>query len=378
MKIKIDAGLLAEMVSTVSQAISGKPIRAEYECAYIRVAESNGSPIMTTIGKDAGLAIMRATDKIESLEDGEALIPAKTLLAFAKLMDGEVTLDVDDRFKCTLKCGGKKTAITCMDPELFSPDFTEIPNERTAKMDGDAFEKGVNSVLHCVATETGRMILTGVNLSFDGEKGVCEMTGMDNYRLAIATKPAECNETFNVTLPATYAKLIAKIIHEGKDVSFRFGKGIVSVEDYDTSIEATLLAGEYMDIKRITVRNGKMQAKVNASDFIDAIKVARIAADSNKSLVKLNFEKDEGMRVTANSDASEAVTEVYCDRIGEMDAGAKEIAFNGKYVEEALRASMEYGGEANLLMNTVISPMVILPVGRDDYYQLVLPVRRMA
>ena len=39
MKFQIDAGLLVDMVSTVAQAITAKPVKPEYECAYIRVTE---------------------------------------------------------------------------------------------------------------------------------------------------------------------------------------------------------------------------------------------------------------------------------------------------------------------------------------------------
>lgn len=375
MKIQIDAGLLWEMASTAAQAISGKPFRPEYECLYIRVSEESGSPVMTVMGKDSGIAIARATDKIIAVEDGEALIPAKLLLAFTKLMKGDVTLEVDGKLRCTMKCGAKKTSISGMDPADFPAEFTAMEEPRMVKMGGAEFEKAVASTLHCVSTDNGRMVLTGVNFAFDGERGFCEATGLDGFRMAISRIPAETNETFNVTIPASMAKLIAKIIKGGEDVSFRFGNGVVIVDDYDTSIEASLLAGEYMDVHKIAFREGKMQARVNAGELLDAVKVAMVAADTNKSLVLMNFESDSAIHVTANSEVSAAATDVYCDRIGEMDGGAVSIAFNGKYVEEALKAGMDYAGEVTLLANTPSSPMAILPVDRDDYYQLVLPVR---
>lgn len=377
MKFQIDAGLLVDMVSTVAQAITAKPVNSECECAYIRVTDESGSSIMSVMARDSGLAIAKSTDKITAIEDGEALIPAKTLLAYAKLMNGDVTVSVDDKQKCTMKCGAKKTSIVGMDADMFQSDFSAVPDARTAKMDGDAFEKAVSSVLHCVSTNMDRMILTGVNFAFDAERGYCEATCLNGFQLAIARESAETNDTFNVTIPANYAKLIAKIIRDGKEVSFRFGAGMVVVEDYDTSIEAALLAGEYMDVKRLAFRDSKMQARVNASDLLDAVRTAMIAADNGKSLILLNFESEGTLRVTANSTLSEAVSSVSCETNGEMQNGAKEIAFNGKYVEEALRVSLEYAGEVSLLLNTPSSPMAILPIDRDDYYQLALPVRRM-
>ena len=80
------------------------------------------------------------------------------------------------------------------------------------------------------------------------------------------------------------------------------------------------------------------------------------------------------MRVSANSDQCDAVTDIPVAVTGEMEEGAKEIAFNGAFLDEALKASLDYAGEVNLLLNKQVSPMAILPIGRDDYYQLALPV----
>ena len=81
----------------------------------------------------------------------------------------------------------------------------------------------------------------------------------------------------------------------------------------------------------------------------------------------------ECLKVILNIKSGE---DVLCETNGKMD-GAHEIAFNAQYMLDALKASSAYAGETTLMLNTPNSPMVVLPVGRDDYYQLVLPVRRM-
>lgn len=379
MKFKIQAKEFAEMVATASQAISGKPIVPAYECVYVRVSSETGSPIMTVLGKDAGLAIMKATDRIVAMEDGEALIPAKTLLAFLKLMDGEMTVDVDDHFKCQMICGGKKTAINCMDTEDYVSEFTVQKDAKTVRMSGNDFERMVAATLHCISTDESRIALTGVHFAFDAETGICEAVTLDGFRVALCHKSAESNDTFEVTVPAVAAKLIAKTLKGREDVSFRFGSGTLIMDDFDTSIEASLLSGEFIAYKHLINRDSKMQARVNTQDFTEATKLCRIAADAaKKELVLLNFEHDGAMRVTANCQMSEAVIDIPCDTNGQMEnTDVQEIAFNGRYIEDALKASEEYAGEVTLLMNTTVSPMAIIPVDRDDYFQLVLPVRRL-
>ena len=384
MKITADAKVLEDIVSTAAQAISSRPINAESECVYVSVDSSNGTPILTVQASDAGLMIRKVTDNIKAMEDGIALIPAKTLLAFLKLMTDDVTVSVENE-KCTLKNGGKKSTIACLNTDDYNPDFADMTGAHMAKVQGKDFESMVDSTLHCISTETGRMILTGINFAFDGVAGVCEASGLDGFRLANVRKPVETNDTFSVTIPANTAKLISKIIKDGEGVSFRFANGLVSIEDYDTAIQASLLSGEYMEVKKLMFRDGKMQARVNADELLKAVRMTMIAAQGNsKNLIVMDFAKDDVLTVKAQSDNIDAVYGLSCDVNGGMqtpgnvnyNGNTSEIAFDGRYVEDALKAAMNYAGEVTMLLNTPVSPMAIIPVGTDEYYQLVLPVRR--
>lgn len=378
MKIKIDARVFEDMVSVSAQAISAKPMKPEYECVYIETQSDSGIPLMTALAKDAGIAIKKATDHLDVLEEGEALIPAKTLLSFLKLMKGDVELAVDENCKATMKCGSKRVAISCMNTEDASSDFLPMENAYTAEMNGDDFGKCVLNVSHCIGNDQGRLVLTGVNFAFDAESGQCESVGLDGFRMAIAKGNVETNESFTALIPIATAKLIAKIIGGSENVSFRFGNGTVIVEDYTTSIEASLLAGEYMEYKKLAFESSAMRAKVNVSELTEAVKLAAISADSDrKKLIVLNFDTDDTVRVSARADKCESASEIECAVEGGMKDSATEIAFNADYVLEALKAAANYGDEAILMLNTSVSPMAIIPVGRNDYYQLVLPVRRM-
>ena len=382
MDIRIDAKVFEELVATAAQALPSKAVKPEQECVYVEVTSDSGSPIMTVLAKGDGMMIKKATDDIVSEEDGAALIPAKTLLNFLKLMTGEVRLTVDSHFKATLKCSGKRSAISCMDTEDFDGSFLAFGEEEanTVQMDGLEFAICVNSVLHCIGADQGRLVLTGINFAFNAESGICEAVGLDGFRMAVVRKTAETNETFTALIPAGFAKLIAKIIGDSEKVSFRFGHGLVIVEDYTTAIQASLLSGEYIDYQKLMVKTGKMDVKMNIADFEEAVKIGMVSASDGgeKKLIVMQFDPDDSVvRISARSEKSEAVTAVPCETIGEMDGGANEIAFNGQYLLDAIKAGSAYSGETRLMINTPSAPMAITPMNRDDYYQLVLPVRRL-
>lgn len=383
MKFQIDARVFEDLVSVAAQAISSKPMKPEYECVFVEVCMDEGIPAMTVMGRDSGMAIKKSTDNIQVDEEGEALIPAKTLLSFLKLMKGPVTVTVDSQFKATLKCGSKRTNLVGLDPDGESSAFDTVSaeEEHTVTMDGRTFERMVNSVSHCISVDQGRLILTGINFAFNAEEGRCEAVGLDGFRMAIARGAVETNESFSAVIPATIAKLISKVIGASENVSFRFSHGVVIVDDYVTSMELSLLSGEYMDYKKLVSNqgSGSMRVKTTVGAFLDAVKLAMVSVSgSQKCLIVMNLgdENSDSFQVSAMSDKSDALTQVSSATMGMMQNGANEIAFNGRYIEDALKAAQVYGDELELALNTPSAPMVMIPVDRDDFYQLVLPVRR--
>ena len=379
MKFSMQATDFADMVSVCSLAISARPLRPVNECVYLQARMDEGIPMLVMIGKDAGAAIQKVSDRATVEEDGEALIPAKTLLSYLKLMDGDVLLTVDGKNQATLKSKGKKVNISCMDGAEFEPGMTRMENPNEVNMDGAVFGALTNSVSHCVGNDQGRMVLTGINFVFDGTKvkNGAETCGLDGYRMAICRGNVETNGQFTALIPGTSAALVKKVIGDSEGVSFRFGNGVMIAEAYDTAIEVSLLAGEYMDYKKLSDRNGTMRMKANVDALLNAVRTAMISAsEAKKNLIVLKVQDEDTVQVSAMNDKSAALVNVNCLVEGSLSDGKNEIAFNGKYLEDALKAQSVWGEEAILTFDTSVAPMTMVPDGRDDYFQLVLPVRR--
>lgn len=381
MKITMQSSLLADMVSVCSMAISSKPMKPVYECVYLEANSDKSIPLVTVVGKDSGTAIRKVTDKAEVMEDGQALIPAKTLLNFLKLMEGEVTLTVEG-ITATLKSKGKKANITCLPGAEYEPGFTEIHKAYLVTMNGADWGTLVNSVSHCISVDQGRLILTGISLKFNGENGMAEACGVDGYKVAVCRKSAETNDTFSVVVPGVSAKLVEKVIKDAENVDYRFGSGVMIAEAYDTAIEVSMLQGSFVEYEKMLVKDGSLRAKVNTAELLTAVKLAQVSAsEGQKNLIVLTFTSDETMQVAARADKSASVTDISCVVDGELlnadkTSAGREIAFNANYISDCLKAASGFGDEVTLLCNSPVSPMAIVPVDRSDFYQLVLPVRR--
>ena len=385
MKIQMEAKELANLVSVAAQAISSKPMKPENECVYVSARKNEGIPLLTVIGKDVGIAIQKVTERVEVIDGGDALIPAKTLLSFLKLIDGDMTLTVDEKNAATLKAKGKKINIACIGGAEYEPGLTVINDAKECRMNGMDYAKLVNSVAHCInPNETGRIVLTGVDFTFDGTKpqNGAEACGMDGFRMAISRGNVETNESFTALVPVTSAKLVQKVIGDREDVSFRFGKGVMIAEAYDTAIEVSMLAGEYIDYPLMLPKEHTLRLKVKTEELLNATQIAMVSAsEGKKDMIVLKIIDEDTIQVIAMADKSGAVTAVNCMVEGNLTnkdglSDGNEVAFNGRYIEDCLKAQMAYSEESIIEFKSRGSPMVVLPVGREDFYQLVLPVRR--
>lgn len=383
MKLTMKAEELAEMVNICAMAIGARVVKPEYECVHIDACSDRGIPRLTVTGQDTGNLIRKITDSVTVEENGQALIPAKTLLNFLKLMDGDVTLKADGNNAATLKGKGKKVTITCMDLDEYESSEMQMEKCHEVRMNGLDYGTLVNSVAHCVGIDTGRIALTGINFLFDGMTGTAETCGLDGVRMAIMQKNAETNDTFSALIPGTSAKLIQKVIGAREDVSFRFGNGVVIAEAYDTMIQSSLLSAEYMDYRKLSKRENSLRVRAKTADLLNAVKMARVSAvEGKKDLIVLRVKDEESLEVSAMSMTSGAEVTVACDMEGQLTkadgtSDGNKIAFNGLYVENALKAQEAYGEDTILECKSRVSPMCIIPAGGEDcYFQLVLPVRR--
>ena len=209
-----------------------------------------------------------------------------------------------------------------------------------------------------------------------------EACGMDGFRMAISRGNVETNESFTALVPVTSAKLVQKVIGDREDVSFRFGKGVMIAEAYDTAIEVSMLAGEYIDYPLMLPKEHTLRLKVKTEELLNATQIAMVSAsEGKKDMIVLKIIDEDTIQVIAMADRSGAVTAVNCMVEGSLTnkdglSDGNEIAFNGRYIEDCLKAQMAYSEESIIELKSRVSPMVVLPVGREDFYQLVLPVRR--
>ena len=130
-----------------------------------------------------------------------------------------------------------------------------------------------------------------------------------------------------------------------------------------------MLAGEYIDYRRILPTEFKTEARANRNAVQEAIDRASLMAREGKNnLIKMSFRQDV-LRITSNAELGDIEEEMEAS----LNGDDIDIAFNARYITDVIRNV----SDDNLCMrfNTNVSPSVIVPQNGDDYIYLILPVR---
>ena len=134
-------------------------------------------------------------------------------------------------------------------------------------------------------------------------------------------------------------------------------------------LTSVLLAGEYIDYRRILPTDFKTEAMANKENVQDAIERASLMAREGKNnLIRMSFREDV-LKINSNAELGDVEEEMEASLNGEPI----DIAFNARYITDVIRNVPDE--ELCMKFNSSVSPCVVVPQKGDEYLYLILPVR---
>lgn len=319
-------------------------------------------------------------------QNGEYTIPSKLFFDYVNLLPNErIDIDLlDDAI--SVKCEKKKTKIK----GITANDFPLVPPVTEGdkySVSVSEFHKALGRVLFAAATNESRPELSGIYLSFNGEKegeGKLVLASTDSYRLAevVMSLSGGSKEKKDVIIPQRTLSELSRIISLFKDdveapptievlttenqVVFTYG----SVE-----LMSRVIEGRYPDYRQIIPENSKTQVKIDRSELIQAIKGASLFSKTGLFDIILKFDPNEGMVHVSAIDAArgENSTALAASVIGEENI----LTLNYRYILEGLNALQT--SHVILKMIDGGSPCILLPdtdIPDDVYTYVIMPIRQ--
>ena len=243
----------------------------------------------------------------------------------------------------------------------------------TVKIQQNKLKDMISHVAFAVATDESRQILTGSLLEVN--RSEARLVALDGFRLAMYKlfqpfELADGLEIVKAVIPGKVLNELTRILPDDEAFcSLLIDKGRMQCVFGNIRLTSVLLAGEYIDYRRILPSEFRTEALADKTSVQDAIERASLMAREGKNnLIKMSFREDT-LKISSNAELGDVEEETEAS----LNGDPVDIAFNARYITDVIRNVPDE--KLFMKFNSSVSPCVVVPQSGDDYLYLILPVR---
>lgn len=359
---------LLEGLNTVTRALSARPAKQILEGVYL-CAEDNR---LTMTCSDGSLSI-ECINAADVQEEGSTVLPGRLFTELIRKMPGgTVSISVTDKRTATIRCMKNRSTLAVMDAAEY-PEIMRVTTGSQVKIPQNKLKDMISHVVFAIATDESRQILTGCLLEVS--RNEARLVALDGFRLAMQKlfQPFELpanTEVVKAIIPGKVLNELARILPDDEAFcTMLIDRNRMQCTFGNICMSSVLLAGEYIDYRRILPTDFRTEAKADKTAVQEAIDRASLMAREGKNnLIKMSF-KNDLLTITSNAELGDVEEEMDASLNGEPI----DIAFNAKYIIDVIRNVSD--DDLCMKFNSNVSPCVVVPQNGDGYVYLILPVR---
>lgn len=302
-------------------------------------------------------------------EDGAITVSAKKLGDIVKELPPDTPVKVvttaNDRLEIT--CGDGVYKIIGMSDE----EFPQLPSVEghAVSIGGDTLRNVLQKTEFAASTEEVRYFLNGLYFNFLEDR--TEIVATDGKRLALAhCEPLNApSEATGFIVPLKAVREIERTFQDSGEVDISVFENQILFTDGNATLTTRLVDGEYPNYAKIIPENSEGKTVVSKAQIQGATRRVALLSNPKNYLIALEMDTEE-VRVSAKTPE---LGEAHETLPVESGNGTVRIGFDARLLEEALShietesVSLEFSGELN--------PVLIKPVGTDNYISLIMPMR---
>lgn len=366
MKINCNKDVLLGYINIVNKAVSVKSTMRILECILLTANEKG----FTMTANNLELGIQTTAIDAEILVFGEIAIEAKIFLDIVRRLNGDtVTIESSDKDGITITDGSSCFTIMGQNGTDF-PELPQVAQEEAYQMGQNELRNLIRQTIFSIAQESTKQILTGEY--FEMKEKSLRIVSVDGYRISL--RKTELQGDFadkSVVVPGKTLMELMKILSQDEEdqVTLYFTDKHVLFDLGMATVVSRLLEGEFIRYENNFTTDFKTRITIGVHTLIQALERASLVSrDNRKTPVKLDL-RPNALILTAKSDMGTAYEEVSI----EMEGDEMQIAFNPRYLIEALRAIDEE--EVYIRFSGTLNPCIISPLSGDRFQYLILPLR---
>ena len=359
MKFRMNNQDLLEGLNTVTRALTARPAKQILDGVLISAEDQR----INLTCSDGSLSI-EYTNAAEILEEGQAVLPGRIFAELIRKMPGgSVEITVQNGHSATIRCQKSRSTLSIMNAAEF-PEIRELSDNCPVKIPQKKLKEMISRVSFAIATDESRQILTGCLLEVS--RNEARLVALDGFRLAMQKlfQPFELPENTEIVkaiIPGRVINELSRILPDDEAFcNMRFDRGRMQCVFGNIRVSAALLAGEYIDYRKIIPTSFKTMARANRLTVSDAIDRASLMAREGKNnLIKMSFRSDV-LRISSNAEMGDVEEEMETEIQGEDI----DIAFNSRYILDVIRNVSDDTLYMNF--NSNVSPCVVMPPSGEE------------
>ncbi|MCC7102243.1 MAG: DNA polymerase III subunit beta, partial [Fimbriimonadaceae bacterium] len=301
-------------------------------------------------------------------EPGTACVQAKILQELvARLPDGPISMERSPGGQIFVRAGASDWRLMALNTEDF-PLPPTIAAASELRLPMNELREAIEGVIYAVASDNARAVLTGVLFNYDGEK--LTLVATDTHRLAVLRLGKEgIGSTVNAVVPEKALRAIRNLpIADEEEVMLEFDETRLSVDAGSAKVVSQLLAGTYPAWERVVPAEFTRSWKLDRQEMIENLDRTLILARDSAHRVRFGGTGIQLVMSSRSEEKGEAKEEIPAV----MENGEIEIAFNGKYVMDALKAMKSDSVVAQ--MTEPSRPAMFKPIEGDDRFCVIMPM----
>lgn len=370
MRFSLNKFAILQAVQTVSKAVAVRTTKQVLSGILLEVR--NDELIATAYDLELGIQtklVASEDNQFHIDEPGAIVLPARYFSeVIRKLPDTIITMQVANNYMTEISTSSVQFHLHGIDAEEF-PKLPTFVGTEGLELDARTLTDLIKTTAFATANTEVRPILTGIHIECD--ENHLNFTATDGLRLATRTVNMTEAPHWQAVIPGKSLAELGKIVPNSDALVQLFLTSSHSLfVTGDTRFYTRLIEGTYPDTSRIIPNGHKTQIMVSGDDLLGAIdRAALIARDRDNHMVRLELE-DKILTVSSNApeigNVSETVT------VDEKEGEDLQIAFNARYVLDALRA-LE-ATQVTIRFNGSTQAFVIEKTGDTSILQLISPV----
>ncbi|MDR2938821.1 MAG: DNA polymerase III subunit beta [Clostridiales bacterium] len=364
MKLTCQKEILLEGLNLVSKAVSNKSSMPILECVLLE-ADQNGFRLTAN---DMEMGIRTSYLEANVLEPGKVCITAKFLMDIVRHLPADfVSIQTDSNHVTQIKSAKSEFNVLAKDAYEY-PELPDVEKHNRYEIFSVDFKNMIRQTIFSVSTDESKATFTGELL--DIQDNNLNIVAVDGFRVSNrSAKLFYSSGDSKVIAPYKTLNEISKILPGGPNdkVNFYFTDKHALFETEKCIVVSRLIEGEFMNYEQVFTDDYNIKVTLNRVNFIDCLERSSLI-DIKKNPIKIKIESDL-LIVSSNSEIGATYEEVSAD----VEGGALEIAFNPRYLIDALKVIDEE--DVCIYFTTALSACTIIGNGATGHRYLVLPLR---